>query len=484
MRDRLISIILFIVVSSVYYATTAGLTSSNDGSHYALLRALADEDRFEIATYAHFAEGNDLSIRDEIIYSDRPPGTAVLGLPFYAMGGILPRPIHDLPTRHDEGNPRLAYLMLLPVFAGAGTVVILYNLLRSYELSEFASLTTSLAYAFATTSWKYGSVLYSHGQSALLMIAAVMLSLIAYREGRLRWWIALWLGLSLGLSVLVDYSSAVLVVLIALYLLVTLNRTLFTGERWWLSLLVGGVTALIPVIFLMAYNQSNFGGPFTTSYKFAINYPWAASFSTTFDTPLSQGLPGMLWYGLDGRGEENQGIFLLMPVMLIGLAGCWYYLKNRWRESILVLGIFLVFLLLYARHHTFSGFTADGRYLMPYLSLWFVPVGFALDRLDQFEPSTVKTVLLFLAYGLIFLSVRNMAAHIVFSYNYHLDPGLVARRAATPANWTYILRSLFVNWRNLPILWLVEAVIGGIGAGVMWARKKQANPASDGAKSD
>ena len=183
----------------------------------------------------------------------------------------------------------------------------------------------------------------------------------------------------------------------------------------------------------------------------------------------------MLWYGLDGRGEENQGMFLLMPVTLIGLAGIWSYVKNRWREAILVLGVFLVFLVLYARHHTFSGFTADGRYLMPYLALWFVPVGFALDRLDRREPSTARTVLLFLAYGLVFLSVRNMLAHIAFSYNYHLDPGLVARRAATPANWAYILRSVFVNWQNLPILWMVEAVIGGIGAGLIWTLNRRNN---------
>ncbi len=467
MRDRILSVILFIVVSSVYYATSAGLTSSNDGSHYALLRAMVDEGRFEIATYAHFAEGNDLAVHDEVIYSDRPPGTALLAVPFYVVGGVLPRPFIDLPTRHDEGNPRLAYLVMLPALAGAGAVLILYRLLRSYDLSHFASLTTALAFAFATTTWKYGGVIFSHAASALLVMGGLGLALMVVRAGRLRPTVAGLLGLILGLSVVVEYSNAVLVAIIGLYLLVTLRRTLVSAPRWWFALLALGVGGLLPVAYLMVYNSVNFGGPFTTSYRYAINYPWSATFATTFDVPLGQGLPAMLWYGHDARGEENQGLFLLMPVTIIGLAGVWVYVKQHGREATLVLGTFVLYLLLFAKHHTFSGFTADGRYLVPFLGLWFVPVGFALEWLHGCRNAALKAALLFLVYGLVFLSVRNVMAHIAFSYNYHLDPGLVARRAATPENWAYILRSIFVNRQNVPLLWLVEviglAVIVGLG---------------------
>jgi len=37
--DRSIFVVLLVLVSSVYFATFVGVTSSNDGSHYALLRA-------------------------------------------------------------------------------------------------------------------------------------------------------------------------------------------------------------------------------------------------------------------------------------------------------------------------------------------------------------------------------------------------------------------------------------------------------------
>lgn len=467
MRDRLLSIILFIAVSTVYYATTSGLTSSNDGSHYALLRAMVDEGRFEISNYGLFVEGNDLSIHDGTAYSDRPPGTALVAAPFYAAGGFLPRPIKDLPSRHDEGNPRLAYLMMMPVLAGAGVVLILYHLLRSYGLSEFAALTTSLAFAFGTTNWKYGSVLFSHSLSAVLVLGGATLALKAAREGTLRPLSGLWLGLALGLSVVAEYSNAIFVVTTGLYLVVTLNRALFRRDgpetRPYLSLLTLGIGAALPVAFLLWYDTVNFSGPLSTSYKYAVNYPWAASLSTTFDVPLRQGLPGMLWHGQDALGHENQGLFLLMPVALIGLAGVWPYLNRQRREAALVLGLFCGYTLLLSTHHTFSGFTADGRYLMPFLALWFVPLGFALENLNSLHPSGRKTILLFIVYGLLFLSVRNQMAHIAFSYNYHLAPGMVARYAATPTNWSYILRSIFVNWQNTPLLWLVE----GIGLAAM-----------------
>ncbi len=465
MRDRLTALALFAVISSLCYATSAGITSSNDGSHYALLRAMADEGRFRIETYAHFAEGNDLAIRDGVIYSDRPPGTALLGIPFYVVGGLLPPPIQALPTRHDEGNPRLAYLLMLPALAAGGVVAVVYQLLRACRLPAEAALTASIALGTGSTLFKYGGVLFSHALSALLVVSGVALALSAGRAGRLKPAAALALGLTLGLSLTVEYSNVLFVAIVLLYLVLSLKGRLMRRPNRAAAALLAAALAL-PIGFLLAYHTVSFGGPLTTSYRYAINYPWAASLRTTFDVPLSQGLPGMLWYGHDARGEENQGLLLLMPITLAAAGGLWPYLRSWGREAALTLGLFGVYLVLFATHHTFSGFTADGRYLMPFLPLWFLPLGFAIAEIHTLRPSARRAALLLFVYGLLFLSVRNMLAHIAFSYNYHLDPGLVARRAATPANWSYLLGDVFVNWPNLPLLWLVEAAALGMLAGL------------------
>jgi len=472
-RDRVIAVVLFVVVSSVYYATAVGISSSNDGSHYALLRAMVDQGQFRIDDYAQHAEGNDLAIRDDVVYSDRPPGTALMAVPFYVIGKVLPAPIRPMYARYDEGFPPLAYIVMLPVITGAAAVVILYLVLRSYEIGQGAALATSLASAFGTTLWKYGSVMFSHAPSALLIMGGVALAIRIGREGRIRPLLGLALGFVLGLSVVVEYSNTIFVVVVLIYITATVGRRVIRGRGEWIG---GGALAVgmvLPIGFLLYYNTINFGGPFFTSYKYAINYPWAASFGTTFDVPLWKGLPGILWYGLDLADQENQGILLLMPVLLIGAAGVWAYLRRSVREAIFVLGLFLIYLLLFAKHHTFSGFTADTRYLTPFLGLWFIPISFALETVFTLRVGIAKAIALLIVYGLMFLSVRNIMVHIGFSYGYNLDPGLIERQATTPKNWMYILGNIFVNWLNLPLLWGIEGLLGAILVGVWRWRDKR-----------
>ncbi|MCB9005592.1 MAG: hypothetical protein H6664_14555, partial [Ardenticatenaceae bacterium] len=66
------SLILFLFFSALYFATASGITSSNDGSHYALTRALAEYGRFQLSPFDNYAEGNDVAIVDGRLYSDRP----------------------------------------------------------------------------------------------------------------------------------------------------------------------------------------------------------------------------------------------------------------------------------------------------------------------------------------------------------------------------------------------------------------------------
>ena len=84
-------------LSSVYYATASGITSSNDGSHYALMRTMVENRTFALQQFDDYAEGNDVAItEDGRLFSDRPPGTALAGVLFYLAGGALPEPLQRL----------------------------------------------------------------------------------------------------------------------------------------------------------------------------------------------------------------------------------------------------------------------------------------------------------------------------------------------------------------------------------------------------
>jgi hypothetical protein len=478
-QDLLIMLLLFLFLSSIYYATTSGLTSSNDGSHYALVRAMVDERQFAIAPFDPFAEGNDIAVRDGVFYSDRPPGTALVATLFYGLGGLLPPPPAQLPSRHDADNPRLPYVLLLPVLAGAATAVLLYWFMRRLQLSAAAALLAALIFGLGTLHWKYSTVLFSHALSGLLVVAVVVIT-VQYSLFSNRYSVSGWryvgLGFLLGLAVLVEYSNGLLVALVGIFILwaelvAGLDNGVFAPRRFLAvfgGLALGG---LLPALFLGYYNQTNFGSPFILSYAYAINYPWAGEFGATFNFPLGSGLQAMLWWG-EGAGWcngpcFNQGLLLLSPVLLLALPGLYWYGRSAPQAALFTTGVFLIYLFLFARHHTFHGFTADGRYLMPFIGLLIPPLGFTLDRLLHHKERLWLALGLLLVYGLFFLSARNILLHIGFSYNYNLQLSQLSTLIADPQNWAYLSGHIFPNVANLPLLWLVI----GLGLLVCWAAR-------------
>jgi hypothetical protein len=476
--DRALCIALFLLLSSIYFSTVSGITCSNDGSHYALTRALAEEGRFSIESYDEYAEGNDIAVREDRLFSDRPPGTALIASAFYEIGNQLPSPLAQLPSRHNPGNPRLLYVMLVPVWAGAGTVMLLYLLLRELGTSIFTALTTSVMFGLGTTHWKYSSVLFSHAPSALLVMLSVYIAIRLGRAPKPHWTSSFALGLTVGYAVLVEYSNALLVAAVAAYSLLTPKSRSTAAKLQHTALFIGG--GLLPAGFLAFYNLSSFGSPFALSYDYAINYPWAGKLRETFSFPIIEGLRALLFWGEGGGWCNptcyNQGLFLLSPVLLLSTLGIVPLLHRARRESTLMLGLFLVCLGLFAKHRTFHGFTADGRYLTPFLALWCVPLAFYVESLVAWSKRPAWQAVAYLVlYAAFYLSVRNILLHIGFSYNYEMDLGQLSPMIARPGNWAYLFGQVFRNVRNLPLLWLPEGVILVLWLGMEWAVRRCTN---------
>ncbi len=505
--DRLIALTLFVALAAVYFLTLAGITSSNDGSHYALLRTMADNRAFALMQFDDFAEGNDIAIApDGRLFSDRPPGTAVAALPFYWLGGLLTRDdgrqtavdgrqttddgqrlekgrglsyavfpssvvrrlsstsgwsSHPLPSRHDAGNPRLPYVLLLPVFAGAGTAALLFGLLRYLGLGRGAALTAVVFFALGTTHWKYSTVLFSHALSGFLVVLSVYLALLLAERELAGWrWYGLW-GFALGAAVVVEYSNVLLLPLLGLFWL--WRSWPRAARRPLTTLLPALLGALPPLAFLAWYNTVNFGRPWTLSYAYAVNYPWAGAFGTTFNFPLWPGLRALLWWGEGGGwcgGPPclNQGLFLLSPLWFMALPGLVVLLRRRQAAFLLLAGVFAVYLLLFAKHQTAHGFTADGRYLTPFLGLLVPALGFGLDWLfDPRRGPVFRAAAALVVYGLFFLSLARQMLHIGTSYNYTLDLAQLALPLARPENTALVLRAVFPNAANW--LWLLPLVL-------------------------
>ena len=459
--DVFIALSLFLVVSSIYFATTSGITSSNDGSHYALVRALVDRRSFEIAPYLDFTEHQDYALRGEYRFSDRPPATALLTAPLYAIGNFSPAPIVPVPSKHDSGNMRLLYaVMAAPIFA-AGSLTMFYIVLRQQlQRSHSASLLAATSLAFGTTTWKYGSVLYSHALAGLVLWIGVFLALQAQNDTPSKA-LSFAFGFTIGFAPLVEYTNVLVAAVLGIDWIMSLRKT---NKGNWRPLLdhlgFAALGACMPIVFLLLYNTLNFGGPFeiSTFHVDTTIWPQNAGLAADFATPLLQGLRGMLFFG-----DSNQGLFLLAPVAILSLFGLYPLWRHSRRAFLLVIGLFVIMLLTIAKSTTFNPLTNDGRYLTPFIGLWLVPLAFWLDdwsKKSQGELSVFATRMLF--YGLLFLSVRNQFVHIAYSWNYDLNPTRLLLRAISPENISYILTTVFPNRGNLPVLWFTEILIGGL----------------------
>jgi hypothetical protein len=478
-NDKTIPLLLFILVSTVYFATITGITSSNDGSHYALVRALVERRSFEISPYLDFTEHQDYAMRGDLRFSDRPPGTALLAAPFYALSAIAPQPVVNPPSKHDPENPRLIYAVL-PAALSASTAVVLFylTLRRHFERSVFSALLASLGLAFGTTTWKYGSVLYSHAAAALVTWLTLYLLLHVEQAQRFKW--PFLLGFIIGFAPLVEYTNVPFAIMIGAYLLIVLWKPYQASardaevRRDWLkaagAFVLGG---LIPAAFLLIYNTLNFGSPFEISTFNADTTLWPQNegLAADFATPLLEGLWGMLFHSSNG----NQGIFLLSPFTLLGLLGLSSLYGYSRRRFILVIGVFAAYLLIFAKSTTYNPLTNDGRYITTFIGLWMIPVAFWIDEHYLPAQNEIERLgLSLLVFGLLFLSVRNQLMHIAFSWNYDLDPAALQPLAASPENIRLLFQTVFPNARNLPLLWGGELLVFGvIGLVRRWRHRRQ-----------
>lgn len=489
-KDRWIAVAIFVVVSSIYFATITGVTSSNDGSHYALTRALVERGSFEISPYLAFTENQDYAIKDGRYFSDRPPGTALIAVPLYALAGIAPHPFIVPPSKHDAENHRFIAAVAAASLAASGAIALFYMSLRQhFNIPETAALLASVALALGTTMWKYGSVLYAHAPSALMIWLALYFTLKAERDTRLPWWQAFVLGFAIGFAPVIEYTNLMYSILVSIYLVIVMWKPLKEGlsdpasrSRWGRSVVALIIGGAIPAIFLLSYNKLNFGGALELS-TFHVDtnlWPQNKNLAADFATPLLDGLQGMLFFSTKGNAyvdtSGNQGIFLLMPVTLLALPGIVYFFKQSRRHFLLIVGMFFFYLLLFSKSTTYNPATNDGRYLTSFISLLFVPVAFTLARYTgslKDDPASLGWSLL--VFGLMFLSIRNQMMHIALSWNYDLDPGGWEQRAITPHNVKLLLGTLFRNAANLPLLWAGEGLALTLALLVgRWVRVKNA----------
>lgn len=391
---------LFFITLLVYavYVTPAGGTLPN--RYVDLVHSIVNEGRFAIDTYHE--NTIDKAYYEGHYYVGALPGPSLFAVPAYLVfkgiyvvlpsnlkelaGGIQSYKKDKLQDSSFYGKVDNTEFFLSQTFltltvvavASALSALILFKTVRFFGYGERIAVLVALLYAFGTNVFFYSTVFYDHVLSATLGLASFYLILLSARSARGDWVMALASGMVAGAALLVEYPNIFVAVFLGMWLLVK------GGKR---RLTFYAVGFAFPVLILMAYNWVSFNNPIATPYMYeteanrAFHVP--GFFGVTY--PHADRLISLLF-------STERGLFLFLPVTIIGLLGIIHRLFSRKDISVAVFcgATAVSFFVFYSTYSVWDGGAAFGpRFLIPSLPFIMLGVAFASDVLPQWLVNVV-----------------------------------------------------------------------------------------------
>lgn len=314
---------------------------AQQASRMALTASIVEHQTVSIDRYEG-ALGVDFAEKDGRLYSDKAPAqpfaAAVPYAVYKALGG------DSAEILRTEFNLGLWWTSLWSAaLPAAGLVIIMNRMARPFD-SRWA-MPAALAIAFGSLLLPFGTLLFSHTASALLVAAA----LLAWRAPPSPRSLAL-VGVLAGLSVSVEYTSVVA--------LAVLGGASLLRDRWAMRWLIIG--SLPPLSLTAAYHWVAFGGPLEVPYRYH-NLGLHNSATAGLAIPT----PDRLWTLF----TSGRGMFLLTPIVFVGVVGLVIAARDQpeRRTELTVIGtVLLGFVVVQAGAADLTGGDSLGpRYLIP-----------------------------------------------------------------------------------------------------------------------
>lgn len=351
------------------------LRSPNELCRLWQARAIVDHGTLVLnQTMMEFGQVGDLSVKDGRYYPSKAPMLSFLAVPIYwLLKAVGTGPVSDV------GQVFWSRLLInvLPSFA---LLWLLRRFLRAYLSGPIVDAVI-VTYALGTIAFSYSTQFLSHQLTAVLTFAAFY---VCWRVERGEWPVKAYAaaGALAGAAVMTEYTGALTVLCLAVYVLVskwqapsTVDaaakiRSLLLPTAW---VLLGAAPFLAG---LMAYHQACFGHPLVSGYKYladtayqnwhvggflGIKLPKPEAFLHSYFSPLRGLLAvspaiGIAFFGLKGLKQERATFWFLIVL----LAANAYFTSSF--------------------DHTSWGWTTGPRHLTPMLPFMLLPMALALKR--------------------------------------------------------------------------------------------------------
>jgi hypothetical protein len=353
--------------------------------------------------------------RDGRYYSKYGLGWSLAVAPLCLLG----RGVAALLPAVTEGFATRAAVMLFNPLASAVAGASLFHLARCLYTQRLA-VVLALLYALGTIAWYHAKSAFSEPLVVLLLLQAMLA--VEHRR-----FVAA--GFALGGMIVTRQTALLLALPMASW---ALARDRWTGLR---PLLRRSALVLLPMglgqLAVLGYNVYRFEDALVSGYG---RVSWRA--------PLLRGLYNQLL-------SPGKGLFVFMPVLLLGIVG-WPLLFRRRRDwAWLVLVVVLCYLVPHALYGNWSGGGGWGpRLLLPFVPLLLLPAGEVIRR---WQGKRVGRVVLL---ALVTVSLLLQVLGISVDWGRHLQR--VWDTSTTPDE--YFAR-VHYHWPDSPILGQLRSLL-------------------------
>jgi len=351
----------------------------NELSRYDLVRALVEDGTTRIDRF-HENTG-DKAFFEGHYYSDKAPGTALLGVPAYVVTAAVWEVAGEGPL--DESSAVAALAFAVSGVPTVLTVLLLLRFLRSV-VEETWALVIAAGFALGSLAFPFATMLFGHAGSSLFLFAAFYL-LWRWRTDRGAWRPVV-AGLSAGAAVMVEIPVALGVAILGAY-------ALWLGWGTSIRFVLG---ALAPLGVLAGYNWISFGGPFRLGYQYATN----------FAEQNRQGIVSIVWPTWSNAADllfGPRGLVRLAPWFVFAPLGALALRTHRLRaEIVIALAICTAFLVYNSGAlNPLGGWTPGPRYLVPALP-------FAAILIAQSPERVRPAIATLIAVGILFMVIATV----------------------------------------------------------------------------
>lgn len=382
-RRELLLFVLLLFSFSYFFPRWA---EWNQNSRLDLTMAIVDHHTFRIDDY--YENTGDYAFFEGHYYTEKSIGPSLLAIPFYAVfKGITTTPLWSQivelasssgalsATLREEGTgllPEKIYfasaLQFVTFFAvsipSAILCVFFYRFLGYFSTNRAFDVFLTLVFGLGTNWFTYSGLFYHHSQSTAALFFAFYL-LFKMRRSELSWKLLWVVGLLWSFSLISEYSTVLIVVILFIYTILSLP-----DKRKLALLFVGGA----PLVLTMAiYNYICFRTLLPVGYLYDPNYvEWHHTGLVTVTYPKLD----VLW---NITFSPYRGLFFVSPFLLLAIPGFFYFWQaQRYRAEFWVcLASVVSFLLINSSSAVWwGGYAVGPRYIIPILPFLTLPIVF------------------------------------------------------------------------------------------------------------